>query len=67
MLARRRMFETLEVEFPGEGAQLYAVAVAGGVSDLLNNPSMALALAPLIDGQLRGTRYALGERPTIPP
>jgi hypothetical protein len=62
MRARGRMFETLEAEFPGEGAQLYAVAVAGGVCDLLNNPSMAPGLAPVIEGQLRGTRYALVER-----
>jgi hypothetical protein len=62
MCARGNMFSALEREFPGEGAQLYAVAVTGGVCDLLNNASMAPGLAPLIEGQLRGTRYKLTDR-----
>jgi hypothetical protein len=62
MVARGHMFEALEAEYPGEGAQLYAIACAGGVCDLLNNPSMGPALAPLIDGQIAGTRYKLTDR-----
>jgi hypothetical protein len=62
MLARGAMFERLEAEFPGEGAQLYAVACAGGVCDMLNNAEMAPGLSTLIEGQLRGTPYALSER-----
>jgi hypothetical protein len=62
MLARGRMFESLEAEFPGEGAQLYAVACSGGTCDLLNNAEIAPGVAHLIAGQIAGTPYALVER-----
>jgi hypothetical protein len=62
MLARGRMFETLEAEFPGKGAQLYAIACSGGTCDLLRNPEVGPMVAHLIEGQLGGTPYRLTER-----
>jgi hypothetical protein len=62
MLARGRMFEALEAEFPGEGAQLYAVACAGGTCDLLNNVEIAPGVAHLIAGQIAASPYELGPR-----
>jgi hypothetical protein len=62
MCARGTMFNALEREFPGKGAQLYAVACSGGTCDLLRNPEIAPMLAHLIEGQLMATRYTLGER-----
>ncbi len=54
--------ESLQAEFPGKGAQLYAVACSGGTCDLLRNPEIAPMVAHLIEGRLMGTPYALGER-----
>jgi hypothetical protein len=60
--ARGMMLEMLEAEHPGKGAQLYAVACSGGVCDLLRNAEVAPMVAHLVEGQLQGTRYTLGNR-----
>lgn len=62
LMARGRMYEDLEREFPGAGAQLYVLACAGGLTDALNRPDLARDLAPAIDAALQGTRYRLTER-----
>jgi hypothetical protein len=62
MTARGRMFDVLEAEFPGNGAQLYAVACSGGTCDLLRNVEVAPMVAQLIEEQLMGTPYALSAR-----
>jgi hypothetical protein len=61
--ARCSMFESLEDQFPGRGMQLYAVGCADNLCILLNEPSIGPTIAQMVEERLRGTRYALTERP----
>ena len=59
LLARSRMFQSLQAEFPTDAAMLYAVACASGVGDLLKITNIAKEIVEWVNQALADTRYRL--------